>query len=291
MALIIGDLKSYVEQALFTFNTEYATKQRLYKLLWLPHWLLDYYWLSIIIVLFSIRSHWKECSSLITLYLGLYLINLFSICTGSMKMSANIPLMGIHMAISFILLYQARQHDHSTKTTGKRIPFWIIVCMTLWLINISAKRGLALDAWTYGGLNPFGDYAMKTEQIKGWMAPKEIGEAVDQASSWINQFVGKDESLLILTDLQILYPLTKRDSYRGIPFNFAVNEIPKPGKQREKVRDHIISNPPDWIVTHRSPSVISFVAQLLPYLELIDLIKESYFPVQTWNNYVILRRR
>ena len=123
------------------------------------------------------------------------------------------------------------------------------------------------------------------------MAPKETGEALDAAVIWINKNIPKNESLLVLTDLQVLYPLTGRDSYRGVPFIFAAGELPGLGKQLEQVRNHILTYPPDWIITHRIPLASHKVRAIVSYLGLKEFILNSYVHAQIYNQYVILRRK
>lgn len=292
MLVLIGSPARYIEQAFFTFDIPVQKLRRFIPFLWLPTWFSDYYWIAIAIVLLNIKSGWKNYQPFVTIFLGLFTAAVFCASTGSMKATANIPLWGIFMTFGFIIIY-LRKRSEPDKFAQIQCHASLIVLslLTCLLIYTGAKRGLALDAWSYGQLNPFGDYRMKTKQLRGWLAPKDIGEAVDQAVEYINKNIPKNESMLVLTDLQVLYALTGRDSFRGITFDFAVNEIPPPGKQLEEVRNNILTNPPVWIVTHRNQNVIDFVRAIIPYLRLEEFVQTNYVPVQTWNNYVLLRRR
>jgi len=288
---VIRSPLQYAEQSILAFKIPAQQTSRLLPLLFFPTWFINYYWIAVAVVLFNTGLNWKKYQPFMTLFLGIFVLAIFSASTSAMKMSANIPLMGIHTTLAFVLLYKIRSlQNPEIRNVKNRISIAILVLFTLYSIQVSAKRGLDLEAWTYGGLNPFGDYPLKTKQVEGWLAPKESGEAVDHLVEFIDQHIPKTESLLVLTDLQILYPLTKRDSYRGIPFIFSDGLNPPPGKQLEEVKNNILKNPPAWIVTHKNSFEKSMINFIIPYLGLRDFIMNSYAPVQSWNNYILLKK-
>ncbi len=290
--VLIGSLSHYLEQTFLTWNIPIQRIRRSLPLLFIPTWLHDYYWLAAVIVLYNIREKWDKLQPLVSLYLGVVFVALFSMATGTMKQSANIPLMGICMALSFVLLYLDQSiFETKQQKIVRKVSLGLLTGITILLIQTSAKRGLHLDTWAYGNLDPVGNYSMKSEPIKGWMAPKETGEAVDFLVRFIKQNIPKNESLLVLTDLQILYALTNRESYKGIPFIFYENEEPPPGKQLEQVRNYILSNPPRWIITHTDSRATFFVISIIPYLGLEDFVKNNYVSVQTINQYIVLKHK
>ncbi len=292
MLLITPSLQGFFEQFVEHFDTPEQRLRRTYPFLFIPTWLMDHYWLGTVIVLWSIRKNWEKLQPLVTLFACLMPMAVYCAVTGTMKMSANIPLMGIHSALGFALIYSNEKLQVATPRKITRwIPIVLLMFLTIWQITESAKRGLRLDTWTYGNQDPFGDYALKSEPLNGWMVHKESGEAVDELTEFIKRNVPQNERLLVLTDLQILYALTGRDSYRGVPFIFHVGAVPTIGRQLDNVRTNILANPPEWIVTHRESDLRSFVSAIIAYLGLTEFVKNNYFPVFYKNNYAILRHR
>jgi len=158
--------------------------------------------------------------------------------------------------------------------------------MVVVLTVISVRYGLQLKVWTYNDKNPAGDYVLQSEPLRGWRCHRNIGVPLDQLTRFIKTYVPKDETLLNLTDLYIIYALTGRDSFRGVPPFFFGNAFPAPGPQLEQVRAHILKNPPDWLIVHFS----TFRNELM-FLRMQDLVMESYAPVIRTGFYVLLRRK
>ena len=92
MLIVIRDPAKYLEQAFFTFDIPVQKLRRFLPLLWIPTWLADYYWVFAAVVLLNVKSHWKECQPFVTLHLGTFVLTILCASTGSMKPSANIPL-------------------------------------------------------------------------------------------------------------------------------------------------------------------------------------------------------
>lgn len=290
MLAVIGSPTKYIDQAFLAFDIPVQRLRRFLPLLFIPTWFADYYWLTALLVYLNVRSHLKSLRAIFTIFVGVFLLSIFASWTGSMKSTANIPLMGIYITLAFILIAQTgKQSEGKRMRTFHSASKWAMIGLAIFLIFTSAKRSLALDAWTYGNLDPFGNYAMQSAPIRGWMAHKQTGEAVDALTEFIKKNVPKNQSLLILTDLQILYPLTERESYKGVSFIFTVNEVPPPGKRVEELKNYILAHPPQWIVTHRNQNVISFVAALIPYLGLEEFVTNFYYPVFITNDYVLLK--
>ncbi len=290
--ILIGVPELYIEQTLRTFSDDPNQKwRRIIPFLHTATWLQDWYWLPSLLILCSV-AYWKALKAWVVLAIGIFVVSIFCAGTGSMKMTANIPLLGIFMTFVFIFFHEAR--PLMTGTASKKInqaSTFICVAVTCLLIGISAKRGLALEAWTYGNLNPFGTYPLKTKSMEGWLAEEKTGEALDDLVQYINQKVSKTDSLLILTDLQILYALTGRESYKGIPFILMVPYEPPPGPRMERVRQQILTHPPDWIITHRDHTTTGMVDQIIPYMGLREFVINTYTPVASINNYAVLRKR
>jgi len=56
----------------------------------------------------------------------------------------------------------------------------------------------------------------------------------------------------------------------------------------QTVRENILKDLPDWIVTHHKPT--SFVTPLLFYLDMNGVLNKEYMPVYKHHNYIILKR-
>jgi hypothetical protein len=94
--------------------------------------------------------------------------------------------------------------------------------------------------------------------------------------------------MLVLTDLQILYPLTDRDNYKLMPVFWGIDVAPARGQEMRDFQKAYHDNPPDWIVTHRGK--IAYLDELIPYLGLAEDIQSSYVIAKKVDNYIILRR-
>jgi len=280
----------YLNQSFFTYGIKQSP--RFIFFLWIPTWLMNYYWVPTVIVAINLKGLWRKFLSLALLLLGVYLIGLFSFLTGSMEKTANIPLWGIHMSIAFICLSQIRG-EMQTRLRKKiyRASFVFLVLLTGWMIFVAARYGYDLKVWQPKKGSFFGDYALKSKPLTGWKCAKEDGEFIDDIVKGFRAYVSEKDSFLVLTDLPILYSLMGRDSYRGIPFIFHQGVLPAMGKQWTEVRGRITGNPPDWILIHSDTKAPTPLRYILSYLDLEDYLRESYVPLKAWPNYILLRRK
>ncbi|PIQ86833.1 MAG: hypothetical protein COV74_03105 [Candidatus Omnitrophica bacterium CG11_big_fil_rev_8_21_14_0_20_45_26] len=291
LLVCLGNPAAFYNQTFQTFSIPSQTIQRFLPFVYIPTYLLNEYWVGLLVMLYAIRSHWKKVFRLLILSLGVYALAIFTTVTGSMKTTANIPLWGPFMMLVFIAVAQVRPHLTTTRRQIENsICTGLLVILSFLLICNGALRGFALEAWTYGNIDPFGTYPMKTKQLKGWLANQRTGEAVDHLVAYLDEYASKDDSLLVLTDLQILYLLTHHQSYKGIPFNFADGKVPSPGPQTEQVRRYILSHPPDWVVTHRNPLYQSLVSKIVLHLGLQEFLEKDYASITWLNDYILLKK-
>ncbi len=302
MALVMVTVISpsrYIEQVFLTYGKQ--AMNRLPQLGSIDVLFKNYYWIAVEIVtincLFQFRQS-RKFLALLVLFLGVVGVGIFSIYTGSMVRPANIPLWGVHMALAFILLYQMR--ETATFVWRKIFNSVSIVGLTLltaWLIVVSAHQGKDLAVWRWIGRDPVGTYSLQAKPFRGWRVDPETGKSLDGLVEFFENQVPKNESLLVLSDLQILYPLTGRDSYRGAPFIFSTNTdlVPSPGKQMEEVKSQILTHPPDWIVDLAEDTPmrreIEQVKGLAAFLGLEPFIQSSYQPAGQWGHYVLFKRK
>ncbi len=283
---------SYFDQAFTNFGfaqNSFFQINRITYLLAPASWFRGYYWIIVTVVLWVYAKYLNKLSKEFILLFGTIFVALFSMLTSSVLKEANMPLAGASCAIGFLLLEKGNIYLTNQNQFWRRDKaFLITLIVTFVFIFQSILYGFELKPWTYAG-TPFGDYQIKSKPLQGWWAYHEDGEDFDQMVEFINQNVEKNESLLVLTDMQILYAAAGKNSYRGVPFMFSEGDLPAPGRQLEAVRSNIVNNPSDWIVTHRAKR--SFVTFIVQYLKLRDFVVENYEPAWSGNNYAILKKK
>lgn len=288
--ILIRDPARYFDQCFLSYARGPGQAGRLVYFTWGPAWLINYFWIPAMIVCVNLLFNLKAAKEFAVLTLGVYFIGLFSTLTGSILKYANVFTWGVQMAIAFVTLYKVRGES---KLLWRRILHGASVLsllgISVWWIGISARYGMGLKVWDYSSVKPFGNYALAAKSLAGWKCDRQTGEAVDALVKTFQESVAPEDSLLVLTDLQILYPLTGRESYRGIPYIFHQGVLPVPGKQVWEVRNRIMENPPDWIVINRGES--SLVTYLIPYLNLKEYLMLNYTPVGLYGNYALLRKK
>jgi len=303
MLLIIASPRLYVQQALVDFAGT-AIPNRFKNLLSISNWLfVNHYSIPVLMVVLIAFTHWIRTKKIffqemLILFLGVTFVCIFSVHTSSIIREANIPLWGIQIALAFIYLYAIEKvREGNFGRLLHQISLIILIVLTVCLTALAAVRGFQLKYWQYIKRDPVGVYPIKAEPLRGWLAEKEFGEALDQMVEYINMYVPKNETLLILTDMEIIYPLTERDSYRGVSHKFFLSppleSTPIPGRQRRQVRENILAYPPDWIVTHIRPSPerpSSFVTGLLSYLDISNFFHSSYVKVEEWGRYALFNK-
>jgi hypothetical protein len=115
-----------------------------------------------------------------------------------------------------------------------------------------------------------------------------LGGPFDEIASYIKANIPQKDSLLVFANMQLLYAASQRDSYRGVPFQFWLGQLPAPGNQTKKMIHTIYRTPPMWIVTYRGPDRFRINAWAL-IMELEDFILMNYELVNTWDQYMIYR--
>lgn len=273
---------AYMDQSLITWGQNQSSR-RFGELIVNPNWLYNHhYWLIALLVL--LNRPWRlgrEVRERLALFLTLVFVAIISNLTSSSLHEANAPLMGIFMALAFSLVISGPPASPKLR----RFTVAILVMISLAFAAINTKYGIELKIWNQGGEK----IALKNGPLKGWLFKKTDGEALDGIIEYVNAKVPENEALLVLTDLQILYASTGRESFKGIPHNFLPGDLPAQGKQLQTVRENILNNLPEWIVTHHKET--SFVTPLLHYLDITDVLNREYRPVYTHHNYIVLRKK
>jgi len=289
MALVMGEPMLFLEQTVF----QYGAKQeaRLVFLMFWPLWVRNYYWMVVALAFPAFLLHPRKQAFHFTLLFGLSIVALFSLITGSLRETQHFPVIGCCIAIAYVMFYRAREFVRFR--AEKRFYQVLTVLLTLvsiMLSTISIKAGALREFGAGSGMNERGTYAMKAAPFRGWKTIGWKGEAVDQIVEYIIQNIPKDQSLLILNDLQIVYGLAGRDSFPGVPFLWHIGHLPATVEQLKQVHSNILLNPPDWILTsvHAGYPMLN---ELIEHLRLPPEFLKTYVPVKRWETgYILLGR-
>ncbi len=290
----------YLDQAItgYIFEGERPYKlTRLYREPW--GWFIHPYGIPLLFLLPHARILLSRTRELLVLFLGILFVAVFSMRTSSLDDPANAHLMGVSIALAFLLIYRNRE---TIKASGRGA--WVTISLAglavtaIALILHTAQVGLSLKSeFVNYGLN-FKERNPIQAGLEGWLCPEPIRKPLDAMAAYIHRHVPGEESLLILTDMVILYPLTGRESRRGMPYYFAPYDFPLRG-QIPAVRENITREPPDWILTDFRPPGYAFPGgkpltgtgtRILAHLELRETVEKEYAPVHEWEGYVLLRR-
>ena len=278
--LLIRFPKEFIEESLAFAGVA----GRFSSLFILANWFANYYWLILGIVAVNVLPYYKKHPELITLFMGISFVGIFSMITGAITQPANNFLWGVQMALAFIVMNKIKNLLSQSKIKFYELSLKILTGMTIFLTIIAVQYGYQLKTWTYFQKNPAGNYVIKTKPLEGWRAPRFQGEPLDQLVEYINKNIPPTEPLLNLTDMYIIYALTGRDSYRGIPFVFFQDQLPARGEQAEQVQQNILSHPPDWILVNLNSSPV------LQNMKIQEEIQSKYLPVFQTGEYFLLQK-
>jgi hypothetical protein len=226
---------------------------------------------------------------LLQLYLlfGLLFVSALTSWTGSMLYNSGV----FGLALVYLFRLAARLPGGPTASPERRIA-WTMrgVC---WLLAL----GLGYYWYTHcGGVwwwhpsNLEADYALQSPGFEGWHCNASIGADLDQAVTYVNTKVPRDETLFVFPDATIIYGLTGRPSYLKAPFIFHIGVAPPPGKVYNEFRERFLHEPPQWIVLHDQWEVWFFrTDRLLEWLALDRFITDRYQKQCEWGNFTLLR--
>lgn len=287
---IVKDPVAFYEQTLAFYSSNRASRTGI--MLQLKTWLWQQYWVPILItgltvLIFKLKRHYLP----LLLGIGFYAMSIFNYSAGSMRDYTFMPLSGFCAAIAFLTLEKIYRSDKKSARLFSRIASIILIGIILvqificgkWMHDILRAKQIHHHYGNYAG------YTLKDTAFKGWRIFEIWGGAIDEFAPYIEENIPEDESLLIVTKLQILYALTQRESYPGITFQFNYNDQPAPGPQVEIVRNNILNNPPDWILTHADAGPYKINIEL-GYIGLDDYVRENYRVIKTWKNLGLFRR-
>lgn len=241
-------------------------------------WLKDFYWVAALVIAVNAWVAKKFEKSTLLLFLGIWLLTLFIHYSSLSNNNADSPLMSLYLLIAFITIARHRTYLYIYLRA-------VLIGLTIFLTLFYAKNGFMLESW-----KPLPtDYELHTPAFKGWKCKKSNGQPLDQLVTYLNASVPQNDTILIVTDLPVLYGLTSRESLKKVPFGYAINYVPVPGKQLEETRQNIMNDAPKWVITHLENGGYGWNGWI-KYLRLSFWITSHYSPAEYFGNYVLLKR-
>ncbi len=287
LAAVLATLAS--PAAFFHNLSEYSSmaSDRLTRLLFIPAYFKNFLTVPVILLIWILWGKKKTWE--FALCLGVGAMAIFTVNTGSFRGWDYLPMMGMYMALSFRILFAALSDAASQRKKNLAAGFIaILAVISLYqlgqLVKVSAERfRLSSDR------SDKERYELKKGPFKGWIFKKNEGEIIDDMIETVRK-IPPQETLLILSDMQMIYPFAGKESYKGIPFQWFVGVAPPPWKIGE-VRQTIFDHPPDWVLTSHDEGKHP-VNAIMGYLEIpANFLFNQYDIVKTWSTYALFRRR
>jgi hypothetical protein len=144
-----------------------------------------------------------------------------------MLLRSNILLLGIILMYVWLILARL-----GGETGWPRV----VTHVAAWGLAIAcAALGwkLRLSTWDWRASDRDADYALRTAAFRGWRCNERIGRGFDDAVEYVTAHVPAGEELFVFPDATIVYGLTRRQSYRGVPFVFDLLQEPPQGVIRD----------------------------------------------------------
>lgn len=248
------------------------------------------------ITVFYLSPYLKEFRNLVWLLCLSTLGAIFFYKTSSARLFCNIPLL-----LGTILLHQARLNhpDYEEKAGIFKFKFGLMILIGLGLI-VMVYSGLCSIAppnstsrFRLEGPTAHNDYPIQTPPLTGWYSNTPYGQAVDSLANFINLYIPKTDEMAILTRMEVLYPLTRHKSFKGLPFNYFLPLLQSSEIMQSRTRNAILQNPPDWIIVELFPDrnvTIAPFGAIVWGLKLSDFLSTHYQQVYEINNFAVLRK-
>lgn len=214
------------------------------------------------------------------LLVGLTATSLASAYTSGMRLDANMPMLGLEVAL---LLALARS----------RRPLLINVAVVL-LLCVAGQRMRDHAVWAWNKASLETDGAFQRGPLAGWRYARRIGAPLEDAVRYIDLHVPATDSLFVYPDCTIAYALAGRDSYRGVPAYFYVSpgeSSPPRGRLLDATRARLANDPPAWVLIHRQTEVeLTRTEVLLAFLGLDEKLAREYALERSWPGFELYRR-
>lgn len=273
------------------------------RVLWLTDlklWMQNYYWLILLSVILGLNREIKKHPALFTLFTGVGVTAILAMLTSSTFKTFMLyrPLIGIYIALGLLLLYSIRP-----KTVLPMFFKYAAITVLVFTAIFVIKKNIDFEKKTYkekvgfvtdyrmGRIRPENRYYLKSGSFKGWLHHKVIGSKIDGIYDFIQNNIPKDDSFLILSRMLTFYTLTERDSYRNVPIAFEMDVAPRPGKRWHEVREMLLADPPDWILTYIEEEFKEDLNADIKYMQIWPEYKKRYRVVKSWDDHAILKRK
>ncbi|MEI8345503.1 MAG: hypothetical protein WCG06_05470, partial [Candidatus Omnitrophota bacterium] len=243
-------------------------------------WFYDFYWVIALLALCPSWKTWRCCPEQAVLLPGLWLVAVITAQTSGSLHEANSQPLGPLAALAALWIYR--------DSTGRMRKAVFCGLLTGALV-VSVGYGLELRAWPDAPHSMRPTYRLLNGPLKGWGCDRLRGETLEAVCEFVIRYVPSSEPLLILTDMQIVNPLTGRDSYRHIPWNWDVYGLPAAGSQLRSVSGRLRADSPIWILMNKSSD--GYLAKLIPYLGLTEDLQLHYTVAMAWGDYWLLHRK
>lgn len=253
-------------------------------------WFFDGYWLFCLPLIPFLIPMWKKNKQWVLMLFGLWGVGTVACFTSSLQLYGKMQPVGPMALVAFLLI-----KDHYPDYRTRKFPLilvsrYLLVALLIGMILWHARLGIRLAAWPYLADQPNEYTALTIEPLKGWKAYAFTNKFFEPLAEYVRDSIPKDDSMLILTDAQLLNAMFGRKPYPHSPWLWHVNYTPKPGEDLEKVRRAIRENPPDWIIYHRIPTCF-MLSRIVPYLDMSMMFAREYVLEKDFGNYLVYKRK
>jgi len=260
-------------------------------------WFVNHYWIICLTTLAAVWNRRREEKEALVLLFGMWGMAVATTFTSGAVYQVDVQLLGAMMALAFIILRRSvKAARHRWGKLARRAAFLGLVVLTVALTSLHARYGLNLKGWTHIYFGPFttiknpeGNYVLRRGTLKGWRCDSYLGKSLDTIIGFFEEEVPAEDRMLVLTDLQLLYAMTGRRSFPGMPLSWVDFWWPIKGPMMDGVVQSMRSDWPEWIISHSGR--IAFGTTIMDYLGIKDEVFKQYVLYKETGNYVILLRK
>ena len=290
---LIPDLHAFFYDNIFSYLAQ--EQERWAAFLSFRGFFAGFYWIIALVCFAAVYPFLRELANSAALTAGVVFASYFSHHTNTAKPITHLPLL-----MAFVLLFKVKD-ENFRKSVRFRTALVLLVLLGLGQVIPSVYSSLQYQK----ALRAKNTYSIQAAPLAGWRSEPDWGVAMDYFVDKINRFVPKNETLLMLDKMQIIYPLTGRESFKGVLFHFFTYAIQKSISLRQQTYDAVVRNPPDWIVTGyqvtgsisnpdnpSEPFLVTLPYDVLVHLlGLEDFISANYQLIDSMAGYAIFRKK
>jgi hypothetical protein len=263
-----------------------------------PRWYLrNYYSPMIALMIPFVPTLWKSHREKIVLFLGTAASGACIMMTGSIQALTHGTLLGTCLGMALFLLKEPvgrfRRLRAAIPVLGLIFVFAQSVYASAMAVGFSMQLFRSQKSRVWYNVGTVHSHTLRSEPLKGWRSPEDWGSSLDSIVDYVNTRIPREDSILALAPWEIVYAMTGRESFPGIPYEFVPKDLPPPGPYWISTVAAIRQNQPDWIITYVHPNIALFnsINEIVYYLKLDDFLKTYYDPEAHWGTTLILKRR